>query len=98
MVMEIAAKHPAARQAQIARVAEMQDQVAEAYAERFKRGSKDRTTARVLAALTHSLLSVTFQNWFESGQGNIAIMLEHVLARLCDIACTAESMHNKHRK
>src|SRR5947209_7679209 len=75
-IMEIAAKYPAARQAQIARVAEIQDQVAEAFAERFGKGGKDRTTARVLAALTHSLLGVAFQNWFESGQGDIAVTLE----------------------
>jgi AcrR family transcriptional regulator len=98
-VMEIAAKYPAARQAQIARLAEVQDQVAEAFTERLKKGSKDQTTARVLAALTHSLLSVTFQNWFESGRGDIAITLEHVLRKLCDVACTAaESAHSKGRK
>ena len=85
-IMEIAAKYPAARQAQIARVAEIQDQVAEAFAERFKRG-RDRTTARVLAALTHSLLGVTFQNWFEGSQGDIAVTLEQVLGALCDVAC-----------
>jgi len=86
-IMEIAGKYPAARQAQIARIAEVQDQVADAFTQRFKRGSKDRTTARVLAGLTHSLLGVTFQNWFEGGQGDIATTLEHVLAILCDIAC-----------
>ncbi|MGC2661198.1 MAG: TetR family transcriptional regulator [Bryobacteraceae bacterium] len=98
-VMEIAAKYPAARQAQIARLAEVQDQVAAAFTERFKKGSKDQTTARVLAALTHSLLSVTFQNWSDSGQGDIAISLKHVLTRLCDVACiSAESAHSKRRR
>jgi AcrR family transcriptional regulator len=98
-VMEIAAKYPAAKQAQIARVAEVQDQVGEAFIERFKRGSKDRTTARLLAALSHSLLSVTFQNWFEGGQGDIAVTLEHVLAKLCDVACSASrSASNKSGK
>ena len=93
-VMEIGAKYPAARQAQIARIAEIQDQVADAFAERFKRG-KDRTTARVLAALTHSLLSVAFQNWFESGQGDITATLDHVLGTLCDVACTANNSSEK---
>lgn len=86
-VMEIGAKYPAARQAQIARLAEIQDQVAEAFAERFKRG-KNRTMARVLAALTHSLLGVTFQNWAESGEGDIARTLDHVLEALRHVACT----------
>jgi AcrR family transcriptional regulator len=98
-VMEIAAQHPAARQAQMSRVAEVQDRVAEAFTERFKRGSKDRTTARVLAALTHSLLSVTFQNWFEGGQGDVAVVLGHVMAKLCDVACSAtESASSRNGK
>jgi AcrR family transcriptional regulator len=87
-VMEIAAKYPAARQAQISRNAEIQDQVADAFTERFKKGAKDRTTARHLAALRHYLLSVAFQNWSESAQGDIAVTLEHVLAKLCDVACS----------
>ena len=98
-IMEIIAKYPAARQAQIARMAEIQDQVADAYAERVRKVGRDRTTARVLASLTHSLLGVTFQNWFESGQGDIAITLEHVLTRLCEVACTSgESVFNKSKK
>jgi len=85
-VMAIAVKYPAARQAQVGRVAEVQDQVAEAFSERFRKGSKDRTAARVLAALTHALLSVTFQDWYEGGRGDIAVTLKHVLAELRDVA------------
>lgn len=96
-VMEIAQRYPAARQAQIARIAEVQDQVAEAFSERFKKGSKDRTTARILAALTHSLLGVTFQNWFESGRGDIAVTLEQVLANLSEMACSATALTPERR-
>jgi hypothetical protein len=85
--MEIAAKYPAAREAQIARVAEVQDRVAEAFAQRYRKTSKDQTTARMLAALTLSLLGVIYQTWFESGQADIAVTVEQVLARLCDVAC-----------
>lgn len=85
-VMEIAAKYPSARQAQLARVAELQDQVAEAFAERFSKDLHGRTSARVLAALTHSLLSVIFQNWFEEREQDISINVEQVLSQLQRIA------------
>ena len=86
-VMEIAAKHPAAREAQIARVAEVQDRVADAFLRRYGKGVKNRTTARVLAALTLSLLQVVFQTWFESEQSNIAVTVEQVLATVRDVSC-----------
>ena len=94
-VMEIAAKYPAAREAQIARAAEVQDQVAEAFAQRYKKGSRDRLTARVLAGLTLSLLSVTYQTWFESGQADIAVTVEQVLGTLCDVTRTATKSTEK---
>ncbi len=95
-IMEIAAKYRAAREAQISRVAEVQDQVAEAFVQRYKKGSKDQTTARVLAALILSMLSVAYQTWFESGHVDIAVTLEQVLATLCDVACgTAVSVHRR---
>lgn len=79
-LIEITAKYPAARQAQIARLAQVQDKIAQAYAERF-----NTPTARVLAALTHSLLTVSFQNWFEGGEKDITDDVERVLAILRDL-------------
>src|SRR5581483_800672 len=66
-IMEIVARYPEAIQAQISRLAEVQDQVAEALSYRFPRTERERTTARVLAASIPSLLGVTFHTWFESG-------------------------------
>jgi AcrR family transcriptional regulator len=94
-IMEIAAKYPAAREAQIARVAEVQDRVAKAFAQRYKKGSKDQTKARVLAALTLSLLSVTYQTWFESGHVDIAVTVGQVLATLCDVACAGSDKRSR---
>lgn len=88
-VMEIAAKYPAAREAQIARVAEVQDQVAEAYARRYKKHSKEQTAAQVLAALTLSILGVTYRSWFASGQVDIAVTVGQILETLCDVTCGA---------
>src|SRR3954449_11653835 len=58
-VMAIAAKYPAAREAQLSRVAEVQDRIAEVFAQR----SKDDLTAHVLASLTLSALSLTYRVW-----------------------------------
>ncbi len=97
--MEIAAKYPAAREAQIARAAEVQDRVAEAFAQRHQKRSKDRITPRVLAALTLSLLNVIYQTWFETGQSDITPTVEQVLATVSDLARTPKtSAAKKSRK
>jgi hypothetical protein len=83
--MEIAAKYPAAREAQTSRVAEVQDRVAEAFARRCSNNSKDDLTAHLLAGLTLFMLSVTFRSWFANGQQNISITAEQVFAKLGDL-------------
>jgi AcrR family transcriptional regulator len=85
-IMQIAAKYPAAREAQISRVAEVQDQVAEAFAERCRTSRKGDLTAHVLAGLTLSLLSVTFRFWFQNGQKDIAATVDQVFATVVDLA------------
>ena len=85
-LIELAAKYPSARQAQIARFAQVQDKIAEAYAERFR-----GPMPRVLAALTHSLLSISFQSWFEGERKDIAADVEEVLGALRQAACTMET-------
>jgi AcrR family transcriptional regulator len=82
-VMEIAAKYPAAREAQLSRVAEVQDRVAEAFARR----SKDEITAHALAGLTLSALSLAYRAWFSEGKKDIASAVEHVLAEFSNVVC-----------
>ena len=80
-VMEIAAKYPAAREAQLSRVAEVQDRVAEAFARRCK----DEFTAHVLAGLTLSALSLSYRAWFSEGKKDIASAVEHVLVEFSNV-------------
>jgi hypothetical protein len=80
--MEIAAKYPAAREAQLSRVAEVQDRIAEAFARRCK----EELTAHVLAGLTLSMLSVAYRVWFNQGKKDIASATQHVFAELSKIA------------
>jgi AcrR family transcriptional regulator len=82
-VMEIAARYPAAREAQLSRVAEVQDRVAEAFARRCK----DEITAHVLAGLTLSALSLAYRAWFSEGKKDIAAAVQHVFAELSNVVC-----------
>ena len=85
-VMEITEKYPAAREAQIARVAEVQDRVAEAFARRCRKTNQGELEAQVLAGLTLSMLSVAFFSWFRRGTHDIAVTVEQVFTTLSDVA------------
>jgi AcrR family transcriptional regulator len=77
-VMEIAARYPAARGAQLSRIAEVQDSLAAAFARRCP----SEITAHVLAGLTLHALSVVYRAWFLGGKKDIAPALDHVFAEL----------------
>lgn len=82
-VMEIAARYPEAREAQLSRVAELQDHLAEA----FRRRCKDETAAHVLAGLTVCALSLSYRVWFSRGNKDIQQAVHHVLAELSAVVC-----------
>jgi AcrR family transcriptional regulator len=82
-VMEIAARYPAAREAQLSRIAEVQDRLAEAFAQRHK----DTVTAHVLAGLTLSTLSLAYRVWFSQGNKDIESAVHHVLSELSLVVC-----------
>lgn len=84
-VMAIAAKYPAAREAQLSRIAELQDLVAAAFAQRCG----DELTAHGLAALTLSALSLTYRVWFSQGKKDIASAAQLVFTRLAGTLCEA---------
>lgn len=77
-VMEVAARFPAAREAQLSRVAELHDQLARSFAARCR----DEISAHVLAALTLSALSLAYRVWFAQGRKDIASSVRQVLAEL----------------
>jgi AcrR family transcriptional regulator len=82
-VMEIAARYPAAREAQLSRVAEVQDHLAEVFARRCK----DEVAAHVLAGLTLSALSLAYRVWFSQGNKDIVSAVERVLAEFSVDVC-----------
>ncbi|MCC6538052.1 MAG: TetR family transcriptional regulator [Bryobacterales bacterium] len=83
-IMQVAAQSPAAREAQTARLADLQDRVAEAYARRI-RNKRDRLTPRVLAGQTLWMLAVTFRTWFEQDETDIARAAGQVFDTLSEL-------------
>ena len=86
-IMQIAEKYPAAREAQLSRMAELQERVAEAYARRCTKGSEGDLMPSVLAGLTLSALAVTFRSWFEQDQQDISVTTDQVFATLGHLIC-----------
>ncbi len=77
----VKAKHPAAREAQLSRIAEVQDQVAAAFSHRCK----NDLTAHVLAALTLSALSLTHRVWFAKGKKDLESAAQQVFSALAKV-------------
>lgn len=84
--MEIAEKYPAAMEAQMARIAGIQDKVEQAFAQR-RRGGKEELAVHILASLTLSILSATFRAWFKGNPKDISIAAEQVFTTVAGIAC-----------
>jgi AcrR family transcriptional regulator len=80
-LMQIAGKYPSAREAQLSRVAAVQDRVTQA----FSRRCKDDVTAHLLAGLVFAVLGTTHQCWFEKGEKNISATAQKTFAALSKI-------------
>jgi AcrR family transcriptional regulator len=96
-VMAIAEKYPAAREAQMARVAGLQEAVEAAFVERGRRSGSDELTVHVAAGLTLLVLNATFRAWFEHPRGGIAAAAEQVFAVLGQLVGDASSQSRKGR-
>jgi AcrR family transcriptional regulator len=86
-IMQIAAKYPAAKEAQQSQTAELQERVEAAFAQRWAGHSEEDLTPGVVAGLTLSVLSVIFRVWFEQGQQDISATADQVLATLGRLVC-----------
>jgi AcrR family transcriptional regulator len=80
-LMQIAGKYPAARDAQLSRVAAVQDRVTQAFSKRCK----DDITAHLLAGLVFAVLGSTHQVWFEKGEKDIAATAQKTFSALSKI-------------
>lgn len=89
-VMAIATRCSAAREAQLSRMAEVESNVAQAYAARMKKGRDRELTARLLAGTTLTILDVTFRLWFEDGSQDAGEIAEQVMKRLRNLVADAD--------
>ena len=96
-IMEIAAKYPAARDAQMSRMAEVQDLVAAAFARRCAKDSQGELAAHVLAALTLSMVGVVCHAWFNHAGQDISVTAEQAFATLGDVVCGARRKAEAHQ-
>jgi AcrR family transcriptional regulator len=87
-IAHVASSSVAARQAQLGRKADLEDQVAEAYGARLKSGARDELKPRLLAELTISLLDVTFRVWLKQDHQDILPTLERVFGELTRLVCS----------
>ena len=99
-IMQIAAKYQGAREAQLSRVAEVHDKVAEAFARQMgiRRPNKpvDGLTANLLAGLTLTVLGTTFHSWLGSSPQDISVTVEQVFAALGRV--TRDEAPKKHKR
>jgi AcrR family transcriptional regulator len=78
-IIQIAARYPAAKQAQASRTPEVQSAVAQAYARRMKHSRKGDPTPEIIAALTTSAFEIALLRWHASGRGDIEKTVDEVL-------------------
>jgi AcrR family transcriptional regulator len=81
-IAHIASTSVAAREAQLSRLADLEDRVAHAYHLRFRTGAHDDLLPRLLAELTLSILDVTFRQWFKHDEPDIVPTTEQVFTLL----------------
>jgi AcrR family transcriptional regulator len=81
-IAQVAGTSVAAREAQLSRLAELEDRVADAYRLRCKTPAQDTLTSRLLAELTLSILDVTFREWLKQDVDDIVPTTEKVFEAL----------------
>jgi AcrR family transcriptional regulator len=81
-ILAILAKYPAARAAELSRLADVQDMVSRAYAGRSRHRGGDALTAGILAGLTLQVAGVTIRYWYEHGPADVDAAVEQAMATL----------------
>jgi AcrR family transcriptional regulator len=81
-IVQIANSSVAAREAQLSRRAEVEDAVADAYATRERRTTRDDMKPRLLTGLTLTILDVTFRTWSRDAKADIVVITDDVFDSL----------------
>jgi AcrR family transcriptional regulator len=94
-IAQIACTSVAAREAQLSRLADVEDRVADAYRARWRTAAGNDLTPRLLAELTLSVLDVTFKEWLKQDQQDIVPTIDRVFATLLQLVGTNEGAQGK---
>ncbi|MBN9657494.1 MAG: TetR family transcriptional regulator [Acidobacteria bacterium] len=86
-IMAILAEHPGAQAAEMSRLPEVQNQVADAFSRRCRMCGEDELAAHLLAGLTLQVAGVAVRWWFEHGRSDISRTVDDVLAKLGHLLC-----------
>jgi AcrR family transcriptional regulator len=89
-VIAISIKCPAAREAQLSRMGQVEQIVAQAFAARMKKGRENEMSSRLLGGLTLTILDETMRLWFNGGTQDIAVVAEQVMKGLCSLVAGAD--------
>ena len=84
-VIDIAQRSASATQAHMARMIEVEERVAIAFAERFGSPSKDDLEPRMLANLTVLIMNLAIMSWYRGESPELITAAEHVFFRLSQI-------------
>ena len=97
-IVDIASASPAAREAQLARRAEVENALAESFAIRSRTEPDDDVSGRLLAALTLAAVDVTFRVWSKTEGADIVAIADDVLDTLTGlVAGRAAPVRKRHR-
>ncbi len=86
-IMAILAAHPGAQAAEMSRLADVQNQVSEAFGRRCRLCGEDNLAAHLLAGLTLQVAGTAVRWWFEQGQSGISETVDQVFAKLGHLLC-----------
>jgi AcrR family transcriptional regulator len=94
-VIEISLRSAAATQAHMSRMAEVESNIATAFAGRVGSLSKDGIEPRLLAILTLSAMNIAVMSWYRGDSRELAAAVEQVFSSLTRIVCVQKSSQQK---
>ena len=97
-IVDIASASPAAREAQLARRAEVENALAESFAIRSRTATDDDVSGRLLAALTLAAVDVTFRVWSKAEETDIVTVADDVLDTLTGLVADRPAPARKRQR
>jgi AcrR family transcriptional regulator len=97
-IVDIASASPAAREAQLARRAEVENALAESFATRSRIETDDEVSGRLLAALTLAAVDVTFRIWSKTDGADIVAIADDVLDTLTGLVADRPAPARKRQR